>query len=380
MRRGAADPESFVGGFFQYAGFLVCQLICTVVWLLTRNTGCETALFNEFKWFPNGLKWPLIKLVVPVALFDAGDKWFTFFGIKNAGSGLYIVVFASLTIWTALIRRFVFGQKLETIRWVAVLVITAGLAVDAVSVAMDEPTLKGGIDMTLVFGMLAAIVAAVFDAFMYTFAEHAMSVKDVDGLGQKINPSESDLCWLMGMIDLPIVLVYIVAYVVLGGHWDSLVVDEIKDAGKCDTSSLDGSASGSFDSDETYKTEGECHHIGGTWEPAGGTMLSAGLLWMVQGAALWLHYITFFYCVSRGSSVSGAVNKALQSASIFFLSWAVYCPPAVIGHLASEKNCLDTPRIVCALIVFLGVLLYGIGPKLFPDSEKSALKAGLIQA
>lgn len=355
-------------------------MICTGVWLLTRNTDYETATFNEFRWFPNGLKWPLVKLVLPVALFDAGDKWFTFFGIKNAGSGLYIVVFASLTIWTALIRRFVFGQNLEPIRWVAVFIITAGLAVDAVSVALDEPDLKGGIDMTLIFGMLAAIVAAVFDAFMYTFAEHALSVKEVDGLGQKINPTESDLCWLMGMIDLPIVMVYIVAYVVLGGHWESLVVDEINDAGKCNTTSLDASASGSFDSDVAYKTEAECHHIGGMWIPAGGTMLSASLLWMVQGAALWLHYISFFYCVSRGSSVSGAVNKALQSASIFFMSWAVYCPPAMIGHLASKKNCLDAPKISCAFIVFFGVLLYGIGPKLFRDSEKSALKAGLIQA
>eukprot|EP01043_Picozoa_sp_COSAG02_P064157 COSAG02_NODE_9293_length_2264_cov_3.064203_2_plen_150_part_00 len=67
-------------------------------------------------------------------------------------------------------------------------------------------------------------------------------------------------------------------------------------------------------------------------------------------AQLWLQYITFFYCVSRGSSVSGVVNKALQSASIIFLLWTVYCPKTVIGLLASQKNCLDTPKTVCALI------------------------------
>eukprot|EP01051_Picozoa_sp_SAG22_P009214 SAG22_NODE_752_length_7449_cov_8.296463_3_plen_206_part_00 len=183
--------------------------------------------------------------------------------------------------------------------------------------------------------------------------------------------------WLIGIIDLPIICAYILFYVVLGGHWDSLVVDEIKHAGKCNTTLLDGSASGSWDSTVKYKTEGECDHIGGTWVRAGGTMLSAGLLWMVQGAALWLHYITFFYCVSHGSAVSGAVNKALQSASIFFLSWAVYCPPAMIGHLSSEKQCLNPPRIICALIVFFGVLLYGIGPRLFKKPAASGnLQAG----
>ena len=70
-------------------------MVCTAVWLLTRGTACDTAAAREFKWFPNGLKWTLVKLVIPVALFDAGDKWFAFFGIKNAGSGLYIVIFAS---------------------------------------------------------------------------------------------------------------------------------------------------------------------------------------------------------------------------------------------------------------------------------------------
>ena len=35
--------------------------------------------------------------------------------------------------------------------------------------------------------------------------------------------------------------------------------------------------------------------------PAGGTLLSVGLLWVFQGFNLWLHYITFFYCCSHGA-------------------------------------------------------------------------------
>ena len=79
---GGADPEAFTGGFFQYAGFLACQAVCTGCWLiLTRNTSCESGVVNEFRWFPAGLKWSLVKLAIPVALFDAGDKWFQLFGI-----------------------------------------------------------------------------------------------------------------------------------------------------------------------------------------------------------------------------------------------------------------------------------------------------------
>ena len=97
------------------------------------------------------------------------------------------------------------------------------------------------------------------------------------------------------------------------------------------------------------------------------------------GFNLWLHYITFFYCVTTGSAVSGAVNKALQSAASFLLSWAVYCPPALIGHLASKKQCLDLPRVLCAVIVFCGVILYGVGPSLPCLREKGGMREGLIQ-
>lgn len=119
--------------------------------------------------------------------------------------------------------------------------------------------------------------------------------------------------------------------------------------------------------------------------PAGGSLLSVGLLWAFQGFNLWLHYITFFYCCSHGSAVSGAVNKALQSASIFFLSWAVYCPPALVGHLSSEKQCLNPYKIACAVIVLGGVLLYGFGPRLCPERRGAGagggpgnLQAGLL--
>jgi hypothetical protein len=365
---GGGDPEAFAGGFFQYSGFLVCQVLFTIPWLLCREGA--PCCFQEFKLFPNGFKWSLIKLVVPVALFDAGDKWFQLFGIKAAGSGLYIVIFSSLTVWTALIRRFGFGLTLAWVKWLAVLVITAGLAVDAAAALIADPI--KGVDMYLIGGLLAATTAALFDALMYCFAEHALDAKD-----ESNRPSEADFMWLIGLIDFPIILAYILAYVAMG-DWDELVVDKIHDAGTCD---VGGSSSGGGDDGAAPKTASACETAGGEWVPAGGTLLSVGLLWCFQGFNLWLHYITFFYCCKLGSAVSGAVNKALQSASIFVLSWAVYCPPALVGHLSNEDQCLTPPKIICAVTVIGGVLLYAFGPIFCPEkTETTGLKAGLIQA
>ena len=365
---GGADPEAFAGGFFQYSGFLVCQTLFTIPWLLYREGA--PACLQEFKLFPNGFKWTLIKLVIPVALFDAGDKWFQLFGIQAAGSGLYIVIFSSLTVWTALIRRFGFGLKLPGVKWLAVLIITAGLAVDAVAALINDPI--KGFDAYLLSGILAALAAALCDALMYCFAEHALDAED-----EANRPSEADFMWLIGLIDFPIIVAYILGYIALG-DWDELVVDKIHGAGTC---GLSGSSSGSDSDGKALKTAAACEGAGGTWEPAGGTLLSVGLLWCFQGFNLWLHYITFFYCCRLGSAVSGAVNKALQSASIFVLSWAVYCPPAMIGHLSNANQCLTTPKIVCAFTVLCGVLLYAFGPHMCPESDgRAALKAGLIQA
>ena len=59
---------------------------------------------------------------------------------------------------------------------------------------------------------------------MYCFAEHALT-----GAAEADRPTESDLMWLFGMIDFPIIVIYVLCYVAMG-DWDKLVVDQIHDA------------------------------------------------------------------------------------------------------------------------------------------------------
>ena len=58
---------------------------------------------------------------------------------------------------------------------------------------------------------------------MYCFAEHALT-----GAAEADRPTESDLMWLFGMIDFPIIVIYVLCYVAMG-DWDKLVVDKIHD-------------------------------------------------------------------------------------------------------------------------------------------------------
>ena len=109
---------------------------------------------------------------------------------------------------------------------------------------------------------------------MYCFAEHALT-----GAAEADRPTESDLMWLFGMIDFPIIVIYVLCYVAMG-DWDKLVVDQIHDAGTCSEMS-----SGSGGSGAAPKTQDACLAEGGEWEPAGGTLGGVAALWCFQGAA-----------------------------------------------------------------------------------------------
>ena len=117
---GGGNPYAFGGAVFQYAGFLICQLIFSLPWMFTKT---KRACFDEFEWFPNGgLTFATFKLVLPCALFDLGDKFSS--PASSTGSGLYIVVLLR-SLYGPLIRRFRFNRKLPRSKWVAVFIITA---------------------------------------------------------------------------------------------------------------------------------------------------------------------------------------------------------------------------------------------------------------
>ena len=63
--------------------------------------------------------------------------------------------------------------------------------------------------MYLIGGILAATAAALCDALMYCFAEHALDAEDATN-----RPSEADFMWLIGLIDFPLIVVYASMYIV----------------------------------------------------------------------------------------------------------------------------------------------------------------------
>ena len=88
----ANSPYSFLAGVAQYAGMLLLGL----AWMVA-----DWKLLGGPKPLSRGLH---LRLLLPVAIPDLCDTFFTIFGILNLGSGLFIIIFSFVTVLAALIR------------------------------------------------------------------------------------------------------------------------------------------------------------------------------------------------------------------------------------------------------------------------------------
>ncbi len=335
---GANDPRSMLNGVSQYAGMSVFALVWAA---LTRRRSPLLALRAS-----------KLRAALTVAIPDACDTFFMVYGIAHAGSGVFIIVFAFVTVWTAMFRKCILRRNITWRQWVALLLIAGGQCV----VVMG--TNAGGGEGSFLLGAGATLVAALCDAIMYVFTERVLTGADppppvslngapapADGGDDESSPSvqagggeealaepaakgaaaggldEVELTFLVGALNLPVMLAYVAAYTALG-KWGPWVEEPI----------AEGAAS---------------------W-PA------VVAVWAVDALFYFAHFLAFFYCCSNSNAVIAAVNKSLQAALVFFLSSAFFC-----GHDAAQ--CLNGMKIASALIVCVAILLYSSAS--FPACE-----------
>eukprot|EP01043_Picozoa_sp_COSAG02_P035867 COSAG02_NODE_2594_length_8461_cov_189.802320_7_plen_254_part_00 len=157
----ANSPYSFLAGLAQYAGMLLLGLL----WMCA-----DWKFFRGPKPLSRGLH---LRQLLPVAIPDLCDTFFTIFGILKLGSGLFIIIFSFVTVLAALIRWAFLKKKLYWWQWVAILAITAVL------VATAGTPGSGGSERSI--GVVCTLVATLMDAIMYVSAEHALNPQQGSG-------------------------------------------------------------------------------------------------------------------------------------------------------------------------------------------------------
>ena len=366
----ANSPSSFLAGVAQYAGMCVLGLL----WMLAD-------------WMRGGPR-PLhrglhLRLLLPVALLDLCDTFFTIFGILNLGSGLFIIVFSFVTVLAALIRRVFLKKKLYWWQWLAIAAITCTIIAtgarghgdssgnDGDEANDQEPSAKASSQRAV--GFLCTIIATTMDAIMYVCAEHALSpssskppaatptpetvahplldLADTTRLEERSTEKVADP-EARALLDTAFELIdelraEIAVLTKNGGGAGRRLGDALEPVTPAEMTAVVGlvnlplvllyvaaySLAGRWDDFVSEPIE----HNG-----CGGTYRNVAFLWVMQGFMYWAHFFSFFWVTKQGSAVAAGVNKAIQGTTIFTLSHIFFCPggPSLLMEPHDEEQFL----------------------------------------
>ena len=99
-------------------------------------------------------------------------------GLLMVGGGMFVVVYASTTVWTALWARWS-GQHLSAGRWAGVLLVFAGMVLNS-SQGLEQAAAESVAASTLVLGLCAVVVGTMLHAAMFVYSELAIKQAQID--------------------------------------------------------------------------------------------------------------------------------------------------------------------------------------------------------
>ena len=326
---GANASRSMLNGLSQYGG------MAFFAWLLIHGLGRRR---RNTPWWPLPLlRDPRARLAAAsMALPDLAAVPLQVYGLNHTGSGIFIVVFATVTAWVAALRYGMLRKGLRVSQILGVLMIVGGQAL----VVRDGTAGSEASTLAFVSGVIAILAAAFLDAVMYVFTERAAAQRSpTAGGGSERLITEDESCCLVGVVNLGFAALYVAAYAA-AGRWGAWVARPIADAGA---------------------------------SPG-----AVAAVWLADAFLYYAHYGSFYYC-AKYSSVSAGVNKALQSAAIFYSSDLIFC------SRARRAQCLTLYKVLASAAVCVGVLVYGLPPRANDLLRPSASAppdgdAGLLQS
>jgi len=265
----------------------------------------------------------LFLAALPIVFCELGCNLFSQIAIAKIGSGMYQVVYAFVVVLNAIPGHFWLGKRLNAGRWGAVFLVVLSIALAAAA----QLHLKGTDFSQQIVGCGAALLATVFVSAVYVAANVLLEEP-----WERPKPKPLVLAQILGVLETSVIGIYMVSYVV--PRWNSLVIDNMRDDASTTTSIL---------------------------------------LYVLYLVICGVHQYAFYYSCSLGptGAVTAGVNKCVQTAILFFLSHALYCD-------VSSSQCLSVLKIIGAVGVCIGVLLYGYFGTLAEPKRELDLDQGQV--
>jgi len=290
--RGAGEP---VTGF-QPAMQFISQTTVSGLLLLCQRTKFSMK-FIKLPW----------KYWYILCLSMSGNTLY-WLGLDAVGSGLSVVIYSSIVVFTGIFSKLFFGKSISWVRWCSILLIWASIGLSAVG---NVRSIEG---FNQIFGIVAVLLAAAFLGACWVLVEHHILVQ--------LSPLETAFfLWPLAVIAICWVSV------VDGIFWHTIVTNPIRNA------------------DPNY------------------SVIFIVLVFALFFASNTMHQLSFFFQMNGGTTaaVGAAVSKSLQAVLVFVSSDLYFCPTHSWNDHRSDtqmEQCITTWKVVGLTGTVIGVLIY----------------------
>lgn len=307
---GLADSTAQLYMFFYYAGpsFLLFAIL--------PYPCCHNSSRDELR--PS--KTAIGKAVL-VAAFDIIAQTFNYTGASYAGASIFAVIYASVTIWTAVFSRLILGRSISCVQCGAIGIVFGGLCLAGLeSIALGSDVLFGTL-LIVVGSCMHGATYVLSEAIMTTSTNVVLATSTVDGALHK-QQNYRDLLTVLensaiqGIVACIGLLVWQLIYTL--PRWDDLIRQPAVLAGT---------------------TKGQ-----------------AAVLFLSFSISNLLHSLSFYYTVAfyPGGSTSAGVMKGLQAVLVFVAAHILFC-----GSDDPNNNmCFSIIKFASLVTVVGGVYLF----------------------
>jgi drug/metabolite transporter (DMT)-like permease len=273
--------------------------------------------------------WPQLSQVqyrnmLIVCAIDLVSQALVMYGQLKVGGGLYVVLYSSCTVWTAILSRILLHKQLTFQQWLAVLEVTAGLILSNLNVMLSTSSAGPGATsmVEILTGSLVLLLGSIFHSLTFVATEWLLAGQQ-DGV--EIAPMA--LAGFMGSISSGVLLLYNAGLTATYG-FSTMYLEPVE-------------------------------ATGGSWGKVAFGLPCLLIANMVHSGA--------FFCMlgSLGAVVAG-IMKGLQAVAVFILSATIYCSieeTQCVVFFVDGKYGPGLLKTFAMYMVVRGVFAYSVAPK-----------------
>ena len=239
--------------------------------------------------------------LLPISICDFIGTVGTTVGLEYAGSAIFGIIFASVTVWSALFSCLIMGKRQTKKQMWGILVVVIGLAIPALEQSDSDPQDESEVHI----GIFLTCVGTLFYSVEYVLCERVFTLFD--------KPCDArEVCFYTGVWGLAFTMVWVSLVTV--PRWDELVSSEMA--------------------------------------ARGGSPLLILFLYFTHCLNNSAHNVSWFTVCELEGGVSTGLLMGIKAASLFFFSALFFCSP---DH---PEQCMTILKLISTIVVVAGTGIY----------------------